>query len=66
MSTYILPPESFPSEVRSSFYGFSAAMGKLGALVGGFCFGPLADAVCIVIELVVLWLLVVMLIMMMR
>ena len=21
-------------------------MGKLGALVGGFCFGPLAEAVC--------------------
>jgi PHS family inorganic phosphate transporter-like MFS transporter len=45
VSTYVLPPQSFPPQVRSSFFGISAAFGKLGALVGGFCFPLLADAV---------------------
>ncbi len=44
VSTYVLPPQSFPPAVRSSFFGLSAAMGKVGALFGGFCFEPLAVA----------------------
>eukprot|EP00301_Raphidiophrys_heterophryoidea_P003359 c11520_g2_i2.p1 GENE.c11520_g2_i2~~c11520_g2_i2.p1 ORF type:complete len:133 (+),score=30.14 c11520_g2_i2:296-694(+) len=31
VTTYVLPSETFPPEVRSSFNGLSAAMGKTGA-----------------------------------
>ena len=41
----MLPTQSFPASVRSSFFGLSAALGKFGALLGGFCFQPLAVAV---------------------
>ena len=34
VSTYVLPTEAFPSEIRSSFFGVSAAMAKFGALLG--------------------------------
>ena len=37
-----MPTEAFPPEVRASFFGVSAAMGKAGALLGGFAFGPIA------------------------
>lgn len=40
-STFILPSESFPYEVRSSLNGFCAAMGKVGATVGSACFKPM-------------------------
>lgn len=36
VSTYVLPIETFPKEVRSTFHGWSAGMGKLGALLGSF------------------------------
>lgn len=38
VSTYVLPTEVFPSEIRSSFFGVSAAMAKLGALIGSSTF----------------------------
>jgi len=41
VSTYVLPIEMFPKDVRSSFHGVSAGMGKLGALLGSFCFTKL-------------------------
>lgn len=40
-TTFILPSESFPWEVRSSLNGFCAAMGKFGAVVGSSMFLPL-------------------------
>ncbi|CAE8627707.1 unnamed protein product [Polarella glacialis] len=43
-TTFILPSESFPREVRSSLNGFCAAMGKLGATVGSACFKPIISA----------------------
>lgn len=43
LTTFILPAETFPKEVRSSFNGLSAAMGKLGAFTGVYIFGPLAE-----------------------
>lgn len=44
VSTYVLPTETFPAAVRSSFFGLSAAMGKAGALIGGAAFGPIASS----------------------
>lgn len=44
VSTYVLPAAVFPPEVRASLFGVSAAMGKLGALLGGVAFGPIAAA----------------------
>mmetsp|Transcript_14633 Transcript_14633/g.27045 ORF Transcript_14633/g.27045 Transcript_14633/m.27045 type:complete len:475 (+) Transcript_14633:96-1520(+) len=44
VATYVLPTESFPVEVRSSFYGLSAAAGKVGAFLGGYFFKQVADA----------------------
>ncbi|GMH72728.1 hypothetical protein TrLO_g6010 [Triparma laevis f. longispina] len=43
VATYVLPTETFPAEVRSSFYGLSAAMGKVGAFFGGYFFKQIAD-----------------------
>uniref|UniRef100_A0A6U5XVS8 Major facilitator superfamily (MFS) profile domain-containing protein n=1 Tax=Guillardia theta TaxID=55529 RepID=A0A6U5XVS8_GUITH len=42
MTTYILPQESFPPEVRSSLNGMAAAAGKIGAIVGTSTFAPSA------------------------
>ena len=44
VTTYILPAEVYPKEIRSTFNGISAACGKLGAMTGAYVFGPLADA----------------------
>ena len=38
----MLPAEAFPTAVRSSFFGCSACLGKLGALLGTYTFGPIA------------------------
>ena len=45
VSTYVLPTEAYPAEVRSSFFGVSAAMGKVGAILGAAVFSPLKAAV---------------------
>ena len=45
VSTYVLPSQAYPPEIRSSFFGLSAAMGKLGALVGASAFVPINKAV---------------------
>merc|ERR1711871_1751100 len=42
-TTFILPSEMFPFEVRTTMNGISAAMGKLGATLGGALFKPLAS-----------------------
>jgi PHS family inorganic phosphate transporter-like MFS transporter len=42
MTTYMLPQESFPAEIRSSLNGFAAAAGKVGAIIGAICFAPSA------------------------
>jgi len=44
VTTYVLPAETFPKEIRSTFNGISAACGKAGAVVGAYVFGPLAAA----------------------
>jgi len=43
-TTFILPAETFPPEVRSTFNGICAAMGKLGATFGAAGFKPMVDA----------------------
>jgi len=43
-TTFILPSETFPFEVRSTLNGFSAAMGKAGAVLGSAAFKPIADS----------------------
>jgi len=40
-TTFMLPSLSFSKDCRSTLNGFSAASGKLGALVGSSCFEPL-------------------------
>ncbi|KAL1529839.1 hypothetical protein AB1Y20_000770 [Prymnesium parvum] len=45
VSTYVLPAEVFPTEVRATFFGLSAAFGKVGALVGSAAFKSIQDAV---------------------
>jgi len=44
-TTFILPSESFPWEVRTSLNGFCAAMGKVGATLGSACFKPIVNGV---------------------
>ncbi len=44
VTTFVLPAESYPKGVRATCNGISAAMGKLGAVVGAYMFGPLALA----------------------
>ena len=65
VSTYVLPTETFPTAVRSSFFGVSAAMGKVGALTGGALFGPIAASgahglpivllICTALSIVGIW-----------
>lgn len=45
VSTYVLPTDTYPTEVKSSFFGISAGMGKIGAVLGSAVFSPIADAV---------------------
>ena len=44
VTSFVLPAETYPKGVRSTCNGISAAMGKLGAVVGAYMFGPLALA----------------------
>jgi PHS family inorganic phosphate transporter-like MFS transporter len=43
VSTYVLPSETYPSHIRSTCTGISAAMGKLGAVAGAYIFGSFAS-----------------------
>lgn len=42
-TTWLLPAELVPTEMRSQCHGFSAAVGKAGALVAGVVFGLVDD-----------------------
>ena len=41
-TTFIIPAEVFPSRVRGFAHGFSAAVGKLGAILAALLFNYLA------------------------
>lgn len=43
LSTFILPGEVFPAEVRCTFNGVTAAMAKVGALLGSAAFNPINE-----------------------
>lgn len=45
VTTFILPAEVYPKYQRATFNGISAACGKLGAVIGAYVFGPIADLV---------------------
>jgi PHS family inorganic phosphate transporter-like MFS transporter len=40
-TTFVVPGECFPTRYRSTSHGFSAASGKLGAIMSQLIFGPL-------------------------
>ena len=42
-TTFIIPSEIYPSDVKSTCYGISAMMGKLGAILGGILIKPIFD-----------------------
>ena len=48
LSTFVLPTQLFPSEVRGTFHGLSAASGKVGAVIGTFLFVPVLASLGIV------------------
>lgn len=43
-TTFILPTAVYPTAIRATCHGFSAAMGKLGGVVGTNLFGPVDNA----------------------
>jgi len=44
VSTFVLPSETFPQPVRSTFNGIAAAMGKFGALIGSYAFAAVSNS----------------------
>merc|ERR1712216_686371 len=42
--TFMIPAEIFPTAIRASCHGISAAGGKLGAFVGAFLLPPFQEA----------------------
>jgi MFS transporter, PHS family, inorganic phosphate transporter len=42
-STFVLPTEMFPTPIRATCHGISAAMGKMGAALGSYGFSPLVQ-----------------------
>ncbi|KYR02743.1 major facilitator superfamily protein [Tieghemostelium lacteum] len=43
-TTFVLPSESFPTKVRATCHGISAACGKIGAVIGGAAISPFFHA----------------------
>ncbi len=46
-TTFVLSSQIYPKAIRATFNGISAAMGKLGAAVGAYMFGPMAEVTSI-------------------
>lgn len=44
-TTFIIPAEVFPTRVRGTAHGISAAAGKCGAILTAFAFGTVEDAI---------------------
>jgi PHS family inorganic phosphate transporter-like MFS transporter len=44
LTTYVVPSELFPTRVRATCHGISAASGKIGAIVGGAALEPVLSA----------------------
>mmetsp|Transcript_4759 Transcript_4759/g.9626 ORF Transcript_4759/g.9626 Transcript_4759/m.9626 type:complete len:135 (+) Transcript_4759:1020-1424(+) len=43
-TTFLIPSEIFPTKLRSTCHGISAATGKVGAFVGGIALRPVVNA----------------------
>lgn len=43
-TTWLLPGEVFPTDIRATCHGISAATGKVGALIAGIWFAYLTNA----------------------
>jgi PHS family inorganic phosphate transporter-like MFS transporter len=44
VTTFVLPGELFPTQIRATGHGISAGIGKLGAFIGVFLFPVLQDS----------------------
>ncbi|KAJ5615918.1 hypothetical protein N7537_001032 [Penicillium hordei] len=44
-TTFLIPAEVFPTRVRGTAHGISAASGKCGAIITAFAFGSVEDAI---------------------
>ena len=44
-TTFLIPAEVFPTRVRGTAHGISAAAGKCGAIITAFAFGSVEDAI---------------------
>ena len=44
-TTFLIPVEVFPTRVRGTAHGISAAAGKCGAVLTAFAFGSVTDAI---------------------
>lgn len=44
-TTFLIPAEVFPTRVRGTAHGISAAAGKVGALITAFAFGSVTEAI---------------------
>ena len=44
-TTWLIPTEAFPTRVRGTAHGLSAASGKCGAVLTAFAFGSVTDAI---------------------
>jgi MFS family permease len=44
VGVHVLAAKAYPTEIRATFIGLSAACGKVGGLVGSFMFTPIAQA----------------------
>ncbi|KAJ5944369.1 hypothetical protein N7516_004537 [Penicillium verrucosum] len=44
-TTFLIPTEVFPTRVRGTAHGISAAAGKYGAIITAFAFGSVEDAI---------------------
>ena len=45
LTTFLLPAEVFPTHVRGTAHGISAAAGKCGAILTSFAFGSVEDSI---------------------
>jgi len=43
-TTYVIPAELFPTKIRSTCHGLSAACGKVGGVIGTLVMAPMLDA----------------------
>jgi len=44
ITSFVLPSVLFHKDIRTTFNGFAAALGKLGAVLGAYAFGPIAES----------------------